>query len=79
MGFTIGGEDACTTACTSDGKNTHKSTDSDRLAVIADLLADLPETNRRGVIANLPTTDRVKPMGSANHFHGGEFAVTCLV
>jgi hypothetical protein len=38
-GIAIGREDACTNACANDGDNAHKSDDSDRLAVIADLLA----------------------------------------
>jgi len=32
--------------------------DTDRLAVIADLLADLPQAGRREVIAQLPRADR---------------------
>ena len=32
--------------------------DKDRLAVIADLLADLPDAERREVIAELPPADR---------------------
>ena len=31
---------------------------TDRLAIIADLLTDLPEAERREVIADLPPTDR---------------------
>jgi hypothetical protein len=40
---------ARTIACTSDAK----------LAVLADLLADLPTAERRAVIASLPAADRV--------------------
>jgi hypothetical protein len=34
-------------------------TDETRLAVLADLLAALPEVDRRELIADLPTSDRV--------------------
>jgi hypothetical protein len=34
-------------------------TDETRLAVLLDLLAALPETDRRELIADLPTSDRV--------------------
>jgi hypothetical protein len=44
-------------------ENTHKSDDSDRLAVVADLLADLPQIERRAVIADLAPTDRVTIAG----------------
>ena len=47
----------------SEHKNGHEAADSNvadthRLAVIADLLADLPEQERREVIADLPPADR---------------------
>ncbi len=47
----------------SEHENTHKSADSDRLAVIADLLADLPQAERRAVIADLAPADRVTIAG----------------
>jgi hypothetical protein len=47
----------------SEHENAHKSSDSDRLAVIADLLADLPQAERRAVIADLAPADRVKIAG----------------
>ncbi len=47
----------------SEHENTHKSGDSDRLDVIADLLADLPQAERRVVIADLAPTDRVTIAG----------------
>ena len=44
----------------SEHENGAKTSDSDadRLAVIADLLADLPEAERREVIAELPPAER---------------------
>ena len=51
-----GQECACTDACTKGIENGPNS--ADRLAVIADLLADLPEQQRREVIADLPPADR---------------------
>jgi len=48
---------ACTSACTKGvGKGQNRD---NRLSVIADLLADLPETERREVIAELSAGDRV--------------------
>jgi len=38
---------------------TQPTPDNTRLAVLADLLADLPETERQILIADLPTADRV--------------------
>ena len=58
---------ACTNACTCDAENVHErpaetqgngQTDANRLPVIADLLADLPESERREVIAELSPVDR---------------------
>ncbi len=45
----------------SEQENGHKSasSDADRLAVIADLLADLPVAERRAVIDELAPADRV--------------------
>ena len=45
----------------SERENVPESADSepDRLAVIADLLADLPEADRREVIAELTPADRM--------------------
>jgi len=51
-----GADGACTNACTSGAEN--RPNPADRLAVIADLLADLPEQQRREVIADLPAGDR---------------------
>jgi predicted DNA-binding ribbon-helix-helix protein len=42
----------------SDAANVTDSAGSAHLAVIADLLADLPEDERRGVIANMASADR---------------------
>ena len=36
-----------------------KPTDETRLVVLAELLADLPEVDRRELIADLPASDRV--------------------
>jgi len=43
----------------SDAENVTDSAGADPLAVIADLLADLPEDERRGVIADMAPADRV--------------------
>jgi len=47
---------ACTNACTKEGEN--GPIRANRLHAIADLLADLPEAERRDVIAELAPTDR---------------------
>jgi hypothetical protein len=41
-----------------DNKQQTGDSGADRLAVIADLLADLPDAERREVIAELPPADR---------------------
>ena len=54
---TEGKSDACTNACTSNAEN--GSNRAGKLGVIADLLVDLPEAERRDVISDLSPTDRV--------------------
>jgi len=48
---------ACTSACTSEGENGSNS--ADKLAVIAELLADLPADQRADVIGELAPAERV--------------------
>ena len=44
--------------CEHENGDESASSDADRLAAIADLLADLPQAERREVIAELPPADR---------------------
>jgi len=58
QGDTNGAELVVPKMVPSEHENAPKSGDSDRLAVIADLLADLPQAERRAVIAELVPADR---------------------
>ena len=52
-----GGDEACTSACTREAENRPNRTD--RLRLLADLLADVPAAERADVIRELTPAERV--------------------